>query len=352
MPGRMDIEVPSELTAWLRAQGRIRSDESPRMRVLAGGVSNRTVLVERAAPGAEPASWVMKQALEKLRVAADWRSSPERIHREAAGMRALGEVAPAGTIPELLFEDHEHHLLAMTAIPQPHDNWKDQLLAGRIVDDHVEQFGRLLGQIHARSRVRAAEFSTAFADRSFFDSLRIEPYYRTSAAACPAAAPFLERLITDSTAVRIALVHGDYSPKNILVREGRLILLDHEVIHWGDPAFDPGFALAHLLSKAHHLAASRMRFAAAANAFWRAYAGSGADAAWEPRAVRHALGCLLARVAGRSPLEYLGADERVRQRDVVIRLMTDPPSTVAALAAAFVDAIARAEGARSTRADH
>ncbi|MBA2482114.1 MAG: phosphotransferase [Planctomycetes bacterium] len=350
----MDIEIPAELTAYLRAHRHVLADETPRMRVLAGGVSNRTVLVERTVSAASPASWVMKQALEKLRVAADWRSSPERIHREAAGMRALYEVAPSGSIPQLLFEDHEHHLLAMTAIAQPHENWKDLLLAGRIDDDLVDQFGRLLGEIHQRSHQRASELAPAFADRSFFDSLRIDPYYRTSAAACPEAAGFLALLIQESDGIRTALVHGDYSPKNILVREGRLVLLDHEVIHWGDPAFDLGFALAHLLSKAHHLRKDRARFAAAAVRFWMSYvraAAAGADLQLQPRAVRHGLGCLLARVAGRSPLEYLDAVARARQRAAIVTLMASPPRTISELTTAFLAGISRAEGERSDRAD-
>src|SRR4051812_45326083 len=103
----MDIEQPAELIAYLRARRRIGDGETPRLRVLHGGVSNRTVLVERASGEA----WVLKQALERLRVAAEWHASPERIHREAAGIRALGQLTPPGAVPPLIFEDREHHVL-------------------------------------------------------------------------------------------------------------------------------------------------------------------------------------------------------------------------------------------------
>jgi 5-methylthioribose kinase len=66
--------------------------------VLAGGVSNRTVLVERTASGE---GWVVKQALPKLRVATEWLSDPERIHQEALGLRWLSELAPPGAITPL-----------------------------------------------------------------------------------------------------------------------------------------------------------------------------------------------------------------------------------------------------------
>src|SRR3954469_18181695 len=118
MPDDLDIEQPGALTTYLRATGRIPADEDPAITVLAGGVSNRTVLVTR--PTGE--SWVVKQALEKLRVAVDWFSDPRRIEREALALQHLPDLAPPGTITPLVFEDPANHLLAMQAVPQPHAN--------------------------------------------------------------------------------------------------------------------------------------------------------------------------------------------------------------------------------------
>jgi aminoglycoside phosphotransferase (APT) family kinase protein len=245
----LDIERHEDLIAYLRATGRIAADETPQVRTLAGGVSNRTVLVKRASGEA----WVLKQALAKLRVKVDWFSDPSRIRREALGLHWLQQLAPPGTITPLVFEDEQRHLLAMQAVPEPHENWKTMLLAGRGHMPHVSQFAGLLATIHARSAQSPNPLREIFDDRRFFESLRLEPYYAYSAEQVPGAAEFLRRLIADTRERRLALVHGDYSPKNVLVRDGRLVLLDHEVIHWGDPMFDLGFALTHLLSKAHHL---------------------------------------------------------------------------------------------------
>ena len=306
------------------------------MHVLAGGVSNRTVLVER--PTGE--AWVLKQALEKLRVSVDWFSDPERVHREALGLHWLQELAPPGSITPLVFEDHEHHLLAMEAVPEPHENWKTMLLEGRVRDEHVEQFGRLLGEVHRKAHERREELAPIFEDRSFFESLRLEPYYGYTATQVPAAADFLHALVDETRACRISLTHGDYSPKNILVHEGRLVLLDHEVIHFGDPAFDLGFSLTHFLSKAHHLPDRRVEFADAANIYWWTYLRAVGETDWvgdlEPRAVRHTLGCLLGRVAGRSPLEYLDEEERLRQKEAVLALMSRTPTTVPELVEGFI----------------
>jgi aminoglycoside phosphotransferase (APT) family kinase protein len=332
----LDIENESSLLRYLRATNRIAPDETPRTRVLAGGVSNKTVLVER--PSGE--SWVLKQALPKLRTQADWFSDPSRIRREAEALRWLPKFAPPGTITPLIFEDPARYVLAMKAVPQPHENWKAMLLAGRVNMRHVEQFAWILGSIHRHAAEAGDEVRHAFSDRSFFESLRVEPYYQYTASQVPEAAGFLNDLVADTRSRQLTLVHGDFSPKNILVHEGRLVLLDHEVIHWGDPAFDVGFALTHLLSKAGHLPQFRRDFDKATCTFMADYeaarglpAGNPEDERWF---VRHALGCMLARVAGRSPLEYLSEAERDRQRRVVVRLMHSPPLGVVDLICDFI----------------
>ena len=333
----LDIEQPGALVGYLKRTGRVGEDEEPVVRVLAGGVSNRTVLVERPEAGE---AWVVKQALPKLRVAVDWFSDPERIHREALGLRWLEELAPPGTITPLVFEDRDNHLLAMEAVPEPHENWKTMLLAGRLETDHVGQFGRLLGTVHRGGYERREETSSAFRDRSFFESLRLEPYYGYTAEQVRDAAEFLHALVEETRARRDTLVHGDYSPKNVLVREVTLVLLDHEVIHFGDPAFDLGFSLTHFLSKAHHLSGMRQDFADAARLYWATYREVVEELPWvadiEERAVRHTLGCLLARVAGRSPLEYLNEGELARQRETVLALLQYPPESVPGLVENFV----------------
>lgn len=332
----LDIEHPDALLDYLRHTDRIGMDEDPRITVLAGGVSNRTVLVERT----KGEAWVLKQALTQLRVAVDWFSSPERIHREASGLRTLPHLVPHGTIPALIFEDHTQHIVAMAAVPLPHENWKSMLLAGRLEQTHIEQWGRLLGSIHRHAYEQRDEFAADFVDCSFFESLRIEPYYGYTATQIPQAAHFIDMLINETRQQRVTLVHGDYSPKNILIVNNRLILLDHEVIHWGDPAFDLGFSLTHLLSKAHHLHQLRDVFAQAANVYWQVYHQMLDDLPWttglEARAVRHTIGCLLARVAGRSPLEYLTPDEQSRQRDILMPLLAHTPQTIPDMIDQFV----------------
>jgi 5-methylthioribose kinase len=334
-----DIEDFNALRGYLNAHGYIKSGEPVALEKLEGGVSNRTVRV--AWPDGH--AWVLKQALAKLRVSADWFSSPERIAVEAKALRWLNEAAPPGTTPGFVLEDLAEHLMGMQAIPAPHQNWKSILLSGQIVSNHFEQFGLLLGTIHLKSSNDAKEVSRTFADTTYFENLRLEPYYLYTAQKMPVAAEFMGALAKETLHHKHSLVHGDFSPKNTLVCDDRLILLDYEVVHFGDPAFDVGFALTHFLSKAHHSPVARARLASAAELFWQVYRTEIDHQNWfsdlERRVVRHTLGCLLARVAGKSPLEYLTSEEVKRQRTVVLSMIEDRPTKVPDLITQFTNKI-------------
>ena len=336
---QFDIEDFEALRNYLTARGCVKLGETVSFTNLRGGVSNRTVKVAWA----DGHGWVLKQALAKLRVSVDWFSSPERIGVEAKALRCLNQLAPPGTTPAFIFEDMPHYLMGMEAVPEEHENWKTVLLSGRIISDHFEQFGLLLGTIHRRSSESISEVSELFADTTYFENLRLEPYYLYTAQRIADANLFLNALAQETLHHKDCLVHGDFSPKNTLIYHNKLILLDYEVVHFGDPAFDVGFALTHFLSKAHHLAKDRARLATVAEVFWQVYCKEIARLNWaaalEPRVVRHTLGCLLARVAGKSPLDYLAPEEVRRQRDLVLALMVKPPTTVPDLMAEFVHKI-------------
>ena len=330
----LDIERPDDLVAWLRARRLVDPDENPIVSVLAGGVSSRTVRVS-----SDRRDWVLKQPLAKLRVPTDWFGDPSRAHREASALRWMPVLAPGAT-PILVFEDRAEHIVSMTAVPEPHENWKDMLLGGNVQHPHVERFAEILASIHLRSGERLDELEPEFGDKRHFRSLRLEPYYQYTARQLPVAAAFLDQLCLEADSIMETLVHGDFSPKNVLVRADRqLILVDHEVSHLGDPAFDLGFSFAHLLAKAHHLPQSRERLFEAVRLYWSVYDRRSRLASWraglEERAVRQTVGCLIARAAGRSQLEYLSAGEKVRQRELALDLIDEQPTTIPALVDAW-----------------
>jgi aminoglycoside phosphotransferase (APT) family kinase protein len=259
-----------------------------------------------------------KRALPQLRVAADWRAPIERNRYEARWM-ALADHAVPGSAPRVLGQHPALGVLVMSYLPPPnHPLWKEQLRRGEAEVATAQAVGRVLARIHAHSAARpelAAQFDT---DRIFFD-IRLEPYLIATAAKHPDLAPHLHALVAQTQAHRLALVHGDVSPKNILVGPHGPVLLDAECAWWGDPAFDIAFCLNHLLLKCLWNPPASAAFSACFDALAETYL-RGVD--WEPRAAVEGRAAallpalLLARVDGKSPVEYLAADA---QRDAVRR---------------------------------
>jgi 5-methylthioribose kinase len=305
----------SELSAdnaaeWLSAHG--FPCENLRFSELGGGISNKLVLAE----GAEFRA-VLKQSLGQLRTAREWNSDRARIFREAAAMRWAGKVEGA-RVPRLLAEDEAGFTIAMEAAPAGAEMWKEQLFRGEFRPEVAHAAGAALGSMIAASW-HNAEAERLFGDQTVFEQLRVDPYYRFTAARCAAAAEYIGRLMERSSRRRVSLVHGDWSPKNLLVDGGEVWVIDWEVIHYGDPAFDVAFLLNHLLMKSLAMPGHRAELLELARVFVAAI-GSGTEWVVEA-ALEHLPALLLARVEGKSPAEYLDAAMRLRAKALALELM-------------------------------
>jgi 5-methylthioribose kinase len=185
--------------------------------------------------------------------------------------------------------------------------WKARLLACQVDLATARRVGELLGQMHSRTRGRS-DIAARFADLQYLFDLRVNPYHRRVAERRPALAPLIDAVVEQMLASRQCLVHGDYSPKNLLADGAEVVILDCEVAHWGDPRFDVAFCLCHLLLKTLHTPSCPDEMAAAATAYLDAYSAAGLPVL-DAELVR-ATGCLvLARVIGDSPVEYLTTPE-------------------------------------------
>ena len=311
----------------------------PAVRSLSGGIAN-TVLAVRWPGG----SVVVKQALPRLRVAADWDFDPARTGIERACLDYLGRVLPPGAVPEVLAYDAGSGILVMSEAPAGGEMWKGALLAGRVEPGVAAEVGTLLGTLH-----RAAASDDA-ARREFASVWplvqgRVDPYHRTAAAAQPGLREPIEGEVDRLLATRTTLVLGDCSPKNVIAYPDRVLLLDFEVAHWGDPAFDVAFMLTHLVLKARIRPERAATLRECAARFAGAHGAAAADAAPADAAVVAELGCLLiSRVDGKSPAEYLDAGrDHAAVRDAAATLLLDPPG---ALAAALDEAFARVAAAK------
>jgi 5-methylthioribose kinase len=325
-------EITAETAAdYLRKSGRVPDRVEVVVRELSGGVSNIVLRID--VRGQAP--FVIKQCRERLRVAMDWRAPLDRIWTERATLDLLHTILPAGVVPTVLFEDRVEYLFAMTCAPDDAVTWKTHLMAGQIDPDIAARLGLILGMLHAQTPTSPALRET-LSDTSLFEELRVDPYYRTAARAHPDLAPRIALLIAsmDRPSGERTLVLGDFSPKNILVHMGGLILLDFECAHAGDAAFDLGFFLSHLLLKTIRAAANNRQLASGYLAltprFWASYLDSrGLDAAARSeligRAIQHVAACTLARVDGKSPVEYLDGAGRAVARSFAREALHNGP---------------------------
>jgi aminoglycoside phosphotransferase (APT) family kinase protein len=307
------VEVPAAFQRALRELG-LAGAEPLRGQPMTGGVSSDIWRIDVAAGPV-----CAKRALAKLRVAADWQAPIERNRYEARWMQVAAEALP-GSAPRVLGQHDALGVLVMEYLdPAHHKLWKQCLRDGDVDASFARAVGDTLGRIHRHSAARSQQLAAQFDTDAIFFDIRLEPYLVATAERHPAHADALRRLVAQTQAHARSLVHGDVSPKNILVGPAGPVLLDAECAWWGDPAFDLAFVLNHLQLKCLWVSHARDRLFASFEALAAAYC---AQIDWEPverlerRAAELLPGLLLARVDGKSPVEYITDDA---QRDPVRR---------------------------------
>lgn len=331
-----------DLHAWLLETGLVAPAPPPRATALGGGVSSDVWLVEQE--GREP--FVVKRSVPKLRVQAEWHADPARLRYEFLYLQTLAELVP-GAAPRLISHDPSAPFLAMEYLGPQFANWKGLMLAGDIRPDHAAQAGAILGRIHAAT-AHLPTLRARFATLEYFTQLRIEAYLLATAAKWPG--PPGEALRSEAERLRShqeALVHGDYSPKNMMVGRGRFVVLDCETACFGDPAFDLAFVLNHLCLKGlfhsgcpggpqafealrHSIAALRKEYA---------QAQPSRVPEIEHRTARLLPMLLLARVDGKSPVEYLDPPRQEHIRRFAPTALIEPHGSLDGFLQAWFEAL-------------
>lgn len=314
---------PANAGAYLARRGVIAPDARVEVSELGGGVSC-TVLAVRA--GAR--RLVVKQALARLRVADEWTADQRRAITEAEALRVAAEL-DTESVPKVLDSDPRAHALTIEQAPEDWRNWKVVLLGGEIDSRIGARIGTAVGRWHRGTHGRA-DIASRFDDMEAFEQLRLGPYHRTVMARRPELAEPIGRCVERLLTEQRCLVHGDLSPKNVLVGESGDWILDFEVAHCGNPVFDLAFMLNHLFLKAIHRPQDRPRLTACAGAFLAAYESEAPRAlVARPAELLAQLGCLMAaRVDGKSPAEYLAPAERDCARALAAYLLLETPGTI------------------------
>jgi aminoglycoside phosphotransferase (APT) family kinase protein len=329
------VDSTAGIVAFRQRAGLVSCGSQPRLTALTGGVASDIWKVETG-----KRVFVVKRARAKLRVAQEWTVPISRNASEVAWMRTAAAIV-ADAVPRILADDSSAGAFAMEFLdPGDFPVWKSELASGRIDIGFAASVGRTIAAIHAAT-AHSESIARAFANDAVFHAIRLEPYLEATARAHPPLSERLLALSRETLATRIALVHGDVSPKNILVGPRGPVLLDAECAWFGDPSFDLAFCLNHLLLKSLWVHGAAERLVAAYDALRGAYVER---VTWEPvdvferRTARLLPGLMLGRIDGKSPVEYITADaDKFSVRDVAARLIASPVATLTEVRAVWLE---------------
>ncbi|MFM8672421.1 MAG: aminoglycoside phosphotransferase family protein [Candidatus Nanopelagicus sp.] len=299
----MSVELlnPSTVVEYLTSKNVIQKNDNPQVEVLTGGVSNVVIAITTANQ-----KLVLKQALAELAVSEKWEADQRRAIVEANAIELFNKLTP-NQVPKLIFLDSDRFILVLERVPVGSTVWKSDLLAGVINPDIGLKLGATLASWHNYGE-KSAEAKLKFMEDSLFEQLRIDPFYRFVATKNPQIEVPIRKLINELEGDKTTVVHGDFSPKNIMVATNDdIYILDFEVTHVGNPVFDLAFLTAHLLCKFFRTN-DRLHAKLLANtaiSFMKEYQTLRRIS---PSVTRHAALIALARVEGKSPVNYLSTD--------------------------------------------
>ncbi|MBM09283.1 MAG: aminoglycoside phosphotransferase [Magnetovibrio sp.] len=297
-------------------------EETPRYRPLPGGVSSDIWLVELP-----KRQLCIKQALAKLKVKEDWYAPISRNATEVDWLITANSIVPKST-PKVFAHDPHNGMFAMQFIP-PNDGrpWKAILQTGSADPTFASTVGSTLATIHSAS-ANIPDLSQRFSTDDIFRAIRLVPYFETTANRHPDVKSELLELTEITASSKLALVHGDISPKNILVCGDTPVFIDAECAWWGDPAFDIAFCLNHLLLKCIWVPEAAVKFLLCFDAMTNAYRSATPDHYLdevENRAARLLPALLLSRIDGKSPVEYITCKfEKDRVRNAARNMLKNP----------------------------
>lgn len=294
----------ADVVEYLVQNRRIKSAE-PLVEPMAGGISSDIFLIHDNGD-----KFVMKRALAQLRSKDAWFADVSRNRVEREYIEYVGSFLPAA-VPRIIFNDDEGGFFAMEYFGSGFECWKNQLMEGKCDVAVTESIARSMATIHDHSWENE-KIARQFATDANFYALRLESYLLTTGSRHPELDHFFQAEARRIAATKLSLMHGDFTPKNILVGPGREVVLDAEPACYGDPIFDAASVLNHLLLKALHFAPDSDPYVNLAAFFWSAYL-RGMDrhkAGLEARLLHLQPMMLLARVDGKSPVEYLTDEEK------------------------------------------
>ena len=288
-------------------------------------------------------SRVVKQARPALERFPEYQVSTERILFEARYYEIAAAFDLEGVCPQVLHFDPVDRVLVLADLGDV-ERLDAALARDADVCSAAGVLGRFLGRVHAgtRSPELAARFANDEMRRLHGDHIFLLPYRTNEFPLSPSLRCRARELQADARLVaridaahsrylepRGSLVHGDVQAANVLLAPDGPKLLDAEIAHVGDPAFDVGQLVAHLLLPAA-ARGETARARAGVEAAWTAYAegfGSSGHPAFADAAVYAGIE-LLRRTLGAARVAAVAADGAgLAVVAEGLRLLRDPPAS-------------------------
>jgi aminoglycoside phosphotransferase (APT) family kinase protein len=318
-----------EIITLLRRTGLCGPAEVPTGEALSGGVSSDIWRVDLARGPV-----CVKRALPRLRVAQLWEAPVARNRYEYEWFRVARRVAP-NAVPQVIAQDETAFVMEYLD-PRRHPVWKERLRQGHADPAFAAQVGSALAKIHGGTTDVAALFPTD----EIFHAIRLEPYLVATGRKHPGLRKRIDHLVERTATTKVCLVHGDVSPKNILVGPRGPVFLDAECAWYGDPAFDLAFCLNHLLLKCLWVPQAKAQFLQSFDALANAYLQQIPFEGVAQRTASLLPALLLARVDGKSPVEYV-VDESQKSivRRVACELLEVPVASVSEVRNAWQESL-------------
>lgn len=190
---------------------------------------------------------VVKQALSRLHVEADWQSDPHRAVAEGVALEWLHRCTPDAVPAPLAILD-EPPAVVIPMAPEPCPDWRVRLLQDPSSRD-IEVARSLRSIVHTWHNADVSDArGTVLDDLDRVTELRITPFYLGMAERWPECAEPIT-MAAHELMIQTVMTHGDFTPKNVLCLPEGLWVIDAEITHIGNPILDIASMTTHLLLK-------------------------------------------------------------------------------------------------------
>ncbi len=281
------------------------------------GISSKIFLINR-----KHERIVLKQSLKKFRIDKKINISIKRNLYEQDFINLANTFLEPGIIPKIIMSDRKNCFFIMTSASKNSVPWKELLLKGEVNFKIAKKVGAILANIHNNTAYNA-ELQKRFKDNSVFIIGRITTGYLEVARQFLSVKDLILKIANRCLNTKRALVTADITPKNILVDNDNIMMIDHEGAHYGDPSFDLGIFIAHILLKSVYNIKIKKKYYKLIKIFWKSYLKG--ITVWdssqmEKNVIENTIVMISARLFGKLPVEYLtGQEKEVLKRNIIDR---------------------------------